>query len=465
VATSTLVTDFFQDLENPDLYEKVEGVPVFAPHIAYKFNHRTGKKEYVKVTDDDIKEACQYLKDLEQARGSLVVVTPGHRNPDKTYPEQKQPPPWGYAKAAGFGTYDAPDGSQVPCMLTTLYLDRKVRAEDGTPANVAARTYPFRSVDFYSDDNRVSGIALLRRDPALDLGMISYQRGGLFCYAEENEMPEVEPAADAAAGLATGGAGAQAQPPPTNPPSSAEIPPTPQEEELSPEAAATAMSYMRHYERHHAPTRYMCERYQAEQGEGGQPSEHVEPEKAKTILREGEAKGKQKGMFGAAAGRAEQHARQDMDPTQYARELAIWKARVESLEKKRAVDDQERAKEKAASQLAQKRAIVREAQAEGYALDEKTILELHENSTPEQFAKHIDYIKAIAPTTAPTGRMIPIAAGNGTEGKTGVDLNGRNRDGRLPESFENQVMAYMRAHPGMGDWDEAEAAVRAAQPK
>jgi hypothetical protein len=60
-----------------------------------------------------------------------------------------------------------------PTLLGTLYFRKDRLAE--------ARTYPYRSVEYYDDRHEVTGVALLRRDPEIDLGVLTYDRDSGCC--------------------------------------------------------------------------------------------------------------------------------------------------------------------------------------------------------------------------------------------------------------------------------------------
>ncbi len=453
---STLVQKFFQDLDDPTLFERVEGVPIFTPHITTKRNKQTGESQEVSVDKDDLKEIAKKLQQMEREKGVLPIITPGHRNIDPAFPEQQQPKPWGYARGAEFGHYISPEGKKVPALLTTHYYSRTVRAEDGTPANEAARTYPFRSVDYYAGTKEISGIALLRRDPALDMGLIAYgetDAQGLFHYAEENVMP----------------AGPQEpkMPDPTTPPSAEATPGSPMDDELTPEEAHTAMRYMKHYEKHHPVIQHMCQQHAmiggggaggAGMGAGGgpgaggaaagmQPPASLSPTNGAMPgggmrPRPPEKKPGNASPIQNARGRA--MTTTEELPQQYARELAIRDSHIEAMQKEIASMKAERAVEREASQLLQYQAQVNEAiEIEGCQFDGKKFIELHQKDAPEQFKKHLDFVREMSPR-APVERLGRIFAGNGFEGASIAKETGKRSDGSYDEGLLQKIYQYQR---------------------
>ncbi len=172
-----------KQLDDPRLYHKVEGVPIFVPH---KRKKRTpaGKVVDVDVTDDDLEEIAEHNNRRVEETGTLAVITLGHRKQGPDVDETKQPPVVGFCKNWRSGRFG-------PGRLPVLFYDEYVRADD---AEDVGRQYPFRSADFYRDRNEISGVAALVRDPELDLGTIVYAGGAkLLCYSREVNMDPTMP--------------------------------------------------------------------------------------------------------------------------------------------------------------------------------------------------------------------------------------------------------------------------------
>lgn len=450
MADSTLVQDFFTDLENPALFERVDNVPIFGKHTKKK-KAPDGTWHTVKVEDEDLEEIGDACDEME-AKGNLPVITPGHRNLDPKVSEEDQPAPWGYMRWLRPGFYKAPDGKQIKTLLCTQYISKTARDKFGKPVSQAARTFPFRSVDYYADTHEITGLALLRRDPELDLGLISYGKPGrpFFLYASENPM----------AGEAI---------PPTKPPSvDAKRGGEMEDDELSPDEAGTAMRYVKHYERHHPAFKYMCDRYTAEQGgEGGAAGGDITPSSGDAIP---EKSMPEKPTDGAPPKMpkepkdVEHMQRNGMTVEQYHRELQIRDKRIEAQDRRLAALESRTQAAETASRLAQYQVELERLQVnESLEFDLADEMIEVQNKTPEQFQAHLKRLRKIC-KPAPVGRngLLGIAYDRtepGSNGGTGA-ANGRRTDGSMQEDVQARAMQYCRHHPNCS-WEEAEAAALA----
>lgn len=155
-------------IDDPERYVREESVPVFVPHVR---RDEEGEVE-ASVTQDDLTEIAANANAKATRYGVLVRVTRGHVNlhkPDEPPPpEDSQPPILGWAKDFRVGRW-GPDEENVG-LLADLYFDRRRYAE--------AMSYPFRSAEYYPQTGEITGVALLRRDPELDLGLLTYARRG-----------------------------------------------------------------------------------------------------------------------------------------------------------------------------------------------------------------------------------------------------------------------------------------------
>ena len=206
----------------PD-YVLVPNVPVFDEHKEYDENGKL-VREFGRPQLEEIGEQCNLR---EEATGDLSPIGPGHTvrgevaSDGSTRPtaESNQPPVWGYArnwKVQPFG----PAGRLALC--PDFYIRRDKLEE--------FKTYPRRSVELWHKAGFIDWIALLRRTPMRDLGLIShvpdetriiprylqpkaekaaaYERGvGLLLYAMESNMDLAVNPGDAPAGGGLGTAG------------------------------------------------------------------------------------------------------------------------------------------------------------------------------------------------------------------------------------------------------------------
>lgn len=222
--------DFLARLNDPAQWVIVRDVPIFRPHTR---RNQDGSVKYT-VSEHDIENIAITGAAKERENGVAGIITLGHRLVDPRAPEPQQPRVVGYLRNMRPGRFGP---EQVPCDLVDAYYKRDDWDE--------ARKYPFRSAEYYPAKREITGVALLVRDPELELGVVSYAAPETAYYARE-EGPV-----------------------------------------LFPEC-------------------YMS-----------QPSDRISSEKAKQILKDDSAKGhplteKQKGLFGAAAGREDNMAD---DPT------------------------------------------------------------------------------------------------------------------------------------------------------
>ena len=175
MATDPTVVTLAQ-LNDPTKYVRLDNVPIFCPH---ERKIKGGKT--IKVTESTLEEIADNAHERQTGPGQLVRVTLGHIIQDRNTPETKQPRPVGLAKITQVGTYGP---GREPGLLATFYIRR--------PDWEEVKTYPFRSAEYYPDNQTITGVALLRRDPELDLGTITYDRGGRVClhYSMEAPMPD-----------------------------------------------------------------------------------------------------------------------------------------------------------------------------------------------------------------------------------------------------------------------------------
>lgn len=155
--------DFVAALNDPSKWIKVENIPICIPHERTVKN-AAGEEQTIVVTADDLPEIANQLEERAAQYGVYPVMTYGHRQQsDPNFPEKDQPDIAGFTADHHFG-YFGP--SQVPAVLGTAYYKREEWEE--------AKKYPFRSMDYYPGTKKITGVALLKRDPYLPLGMVTY---------------------------------------------------------------------------------------------------------------------------------------------------------------------------------------------------------------------------------------------------------------------------------------------------
>lgn len=151
--------DFARALNDPSRWVIRQGVPIFKPH--QRTDPNTGKQIVVDVRK--LEEIAQNMRKLEQEGGVPARITLGHTQPGA--PETRQPPVAGYYRNARVGVFGP---KREPAIIADEWLDPQYGA--------VRKNFPYRSSEYYDDDKHITGVALLARDPYLDLGVVAYSR-------------------------------------------------------------------------------------------------------------------------------------------------------------------------------------------------------------------------------------------------------------------------------------------------
>lgn len=157
-----------RELNDPARWVIKRGVPVFSCHDR---KLPDGKIKY-RVTDEDLVEIVQTMRD-RQGRGMPPRLTVGHINQDPNYPEHQQPKVIGYWLDPKLGEFEG-----APAVLADSYT--KVEHQSDLKGR------PYRSAEYIRRKNEIRGVAILARDPALDLGTVELCRDGedeIECYS------------------------------------------------------------------------------------------------------------------------------------------------------------------------------------------------------------------------------------------------------------------------------------------
>lgn len=217
---------------DPSRWVVKTGVPIWREHIA---TGNDGKP--LAIDRAELDKYAAELQRMEQVEGVMPRLTLGHtltKDP-RTGAEPKetdQPPLVGFARNARVSVYGP---KNIPGVLADFWYKR----EDFE----RSKEFPHRSPEVYLNARQITGVALLKRDPKLDMGMTIYQienappisltqpkayyqrTDGLQFYALDEDMeqpmanyveeasppaappskPATEPAGTAPAGTAPGG--------------------------------------------------------------------------------------------------------------------------------------------------------------------------------------------------------------------------------------------------------------------
>lgn len=163
--------EFQQRLNDPQRWVIKRGVPLFKAHE--RTDPATG--QLIKVDLPKLYRIASNMQRLERRDGVPVRTTLGHTEPEK--PETQQPPVAAYYKNARVQPF-GPKGEAA--IVADEWLDPQYAP--------VRKNYPYRSAEYYDDAEQITGVALLTRDPYLDLGVVAYERGdSLVCYTADSK--------------------------------------------------------------------------------------------------------------------------------------------------------------------------------------------------------------------------------------------------------------------------------------
>lgn len=150
--------DFQEALNDPTRWVIKPGVPIFKPH--QRKDPTTGAM--IQVDLPKLYRIAANIQHLER-QGVPVRMTLGHTEPGK--PETEQPPVGGYYRNARVQPF-GPTGE--PAVVVDEWLDPQYAG--------VRKNFPYRSAEYYDDAESITGVALLTRDPFLDLGVVAYTK-------------------------------------------------------------------------------------------------------------------------------------------------------------------------------------------------------------------------------------------------------------------------------------------------
>ncbi len=151
--------DFHSALNDPTRWVIKQGVPIFKSHE--RKDPATGNM--IRVDVPKLYRIANNMSRMERG-GVPVRITLGHTEPAK--PEHEQPPVGGYYRNPRVQPF-GPKGE--PAVVVDEWLDPQYAQQ--------RKNFPYRSAEYYDDAESITGVALLTRDPYLDLGVVAYSRG------------------------------------------------------------------------------------------------------------------------------------------------------------------------------------------------------------------------------------------------------------------------------------------------
>lgn len=184
-ATADPTMDLFHALNraDPSEWSKISyGMPIFIEHEGWEVPaEEEGKKKLVvvpkgerppangkKVYEVDKSRLAEIAREINrqyETSGTPVKLFIGHSDPKK--PQAEQPPLVGFGRGAYLGRF-GPKG-RLAIKTDAFYKPgyEQVEAE-----------YPERSPEFLPRTNGITGVALLKTDPRLKMGMMAYEHEG-----------------------------------------------------------------------------------------------------------------------------------------------------------------------------------------------------------------------------------------------------------------------------------------------
>lgn len=217
------------------------------------------------ITEKDLKATADKINAAIESTGNAVKVFIGHSDPSK--PQKDNPDVVGYGVGAKMGTFGP---KAIPAVLAQRLCYVKGQYEE-------AKKYPERSPEFKPLTGQLTGLALLKTDPKLPMGMMTYQAADTVFYAAEflKGKKDDKPTETAPEPIEHNAEQAdEAQPEAEDTSHALPVDPTepPSADELPPEHAEMAEKYMEHYKRNDPLMRYMCQKYESESAAASRPA-------------------------------------------------------------------------------------------------------------------------------------------------------------------------------------------------
>lgn len=171
-------------------WEVIRDVPVLTTHQR-AIKDKDGRDVTVNVDQPRLQRILAILQQRLKQTGVVPRITEGHILKGPNIPEKMQPEVLGFTPYFRLGTFGP---ERRPAILTDLYF---------WPGKLAkAREYPFRSAEIYPYEfdpespyaDQLTGVALLKKDPALDMGILTYgTRHGCYHYSMESAEMDQDP--------------------------------------------------------------------------------------------------------------------------------------------------------------------------------------------------------------------------------------------------------------------------------
>ncbi len=178
-ATADPTRNLIDRLADASQWHIIRGVPVFDVHV-----RSDGGTEPVRVGADELERIVARARFRREHKRVVPVIQIGHTRPKE--PEPNQPDIVGFADHWREGTFDG-----KPCLLVDEFYEKAEVPQLFHPDGRAK--YPFRSVEYDPRRHEVTRLAVLKRDPERDLGLVYGRCGGVVFYSRSQDMPLADP--------------------------------------------------------------------------------------------------------------------------------------------------------------------------------------------------------------------------------------------------------------------------------
>lgn len=175
-----------RSLDDPTRFVRKDRVAVFMPHVRTITEQRLSNgavipAQEIVVDEAVLQEIADNINSAYQVDGELVRLTIGHRKQAADVNERLQPLEVGYARNYRAEMVNRPGGPQLRLIQTEYWrveFEEECKLKSG------------RSPEYDHRNKRFRAVALLTRDPFLDLGTASYAAAEPYALYEADPMPE-----------------------------------------------------------------------------------------------------------------------------------------------------------------------------------------------------------------------------------------------------------------------------------
>jgi len=487
---------------NSPAFTRGPRIEVFTEHVLKDKNGNVTRK----VGPQQLQAIAQDALKRYQASGNLAAFGPGHTFDDeyevgkdgrprllRKFPETDQPPIWGYldpnyqlVKRPGDGRY---------ALYANTYVRRELEyPESGVMRRIAGpeafSQFPHRSPEYYANQNRISYVALLRREPKLDMGIAAYAKacpelalygsdgaslvaaraeyGSLIRYAigvdqlmafptatpsryePEPEIgdptkPPTDTNAELGAEVKQDVAGEQA--------AAAGAPPPPAAEGLPPEHAHAAEEYAKHtFGMHHSRAKHLMHRYAASCGMQGDMMAPMEAPPQR------DAMSVPSGTNAAPPAPASPPAPVHAPMVPHTPKPGVTRMQKNSYEERIAALETKLRETEAAARYSKRYATFDRLHEQGYDIDVDEHFNYAKDFPDAQFDKHVELL---AKSASANGNVAPISDGAPIDNwrqdpaNAGVPQRYKRTDpNQMNERELNDRLDYMRVN-GIGNFEDA----------